>query len=323
MSTTLRTRPDPGPVSRKSIPGKLVRGNLIQGLETCGPVLIVGCGDVGSTLGVMLAAQGCKVYGLRRNPSRLPAELLAIAADFSDPGSLCALPRDIRTVFYTAASDGRSEDAYRLAYCNGLENILAAMREQDIRPRRLLFTSSTSVYGQRDGEWVDENSATEPAGFAGRVILEAERIVHESGIPAAAVRFGGIYGPGRGWLTRTVREGAPCIAEPPLYTNRIHRDDCAGVLAHIGALGSCAPVYVAVDCDPAPQCEVMRWIAERLGVPEPKRMNAQDVPGSRGSKRCRNAALLETGYEFLYPTFREGYGGLIEPQPQREPDAAG
>jgi nucleoside-diphosphate-sugar epimerase len=177
---------------------------------------------------------------------------------------------------------------------------------------RFFYASSTGVYAQSHGEWVDEDSPTEPTGFSGLRVLEGERLALE-GVPGAVVvRFGGIYGPGRTRLVDTVRRGATCVESPPLYTNRIHRDDCAGVLRHLLSLERAASAYVAVDHAPAPQCEVMDWLAARLGVPAPRRVRGQaPEAGPGGSKRCRNARLLASGYAFLYPTYREGYAALL------------
>jgi nucleoside-diphosphate-sugar epimerase len=125
------------------------------------------------------------------------------------------------------------------------------------------------------------------------------------------VRFGGIYGPGRTRLIDSVRSGqARC--EPGLYTNRIHRDDCAGVLEHLLALAAPAPLYIGVDDEPALQCEVLRWLAQQLGVPPPVPSGAPDDSRRRGgNKRCCNARLRASGYRLLYPSYCEGYTALL------------
>ena len=99
----------------------------------------------------------------------------------------------------------------------------------------------------------------------------------------------------------------------PRYTNRIHRDDCAGVLRHLMNLADPARVYLGVDSEPAQELAVLRWISGALGAQPPRKMRAEDIPSrpGRGNKRCRNDRLLESGYEFRYPTFREGYHDLI------------
>jgi nucleoside-diphosphate-sugar epimerase len=277
-------------------------------------VLIAGCGYVGSALARRLADARCEVFGLRRTPSGLPDGIRPIAADLSVRATLRVLPADLGAVVYTAAADGFHEAAYRAAYVDGLRNLLAALEEQAQSPRRILFTSSTAVYGQSNGEWIDEASPTAPRRFSGRCLLEGEQLVLASRYPSLVVRLGGIYGPGRTRLIENVRSGKARLREgPPHYTNRIHRDDCAGVLEHLLGLEAPQRLYLGVDCEPADEALVLHWLAERLGVPlpplEPERGTANGR--SPGSKRAANDRLLASGYRFIYPTFREGYGALL------------
>jgi nucleoside-diphosphate-sugar epimerase len=277
-------------------------------------ILIAGCGDVGEALGLRLAGDGHTVYGLRRHPESLPGPIRPLAADLTTPDSLRSLPDGIDLVFYTAAPGRRSEEAYRSVYLEGLRNLLQALEAQRLPVRRLFLTSSTSVYGQSDGEWVDETSPTEPTGFAGQVLLEAERLALGCPFPATVLRAAGIYGPGRTQLIESVRAGTLAFpATGPLYTNRIHRDDVAGILRHLAALPRPETLYLAVDNEPSDLREVAQWLAAKLGVPLPAHSSA--VPPAqrhrRNSKRCRNDRLRATGYQFIYPTWREGYSALL------------
>lgn len=286
-------------------------------------ILIAGCGDIGSTLGLALNAVGHEVWGLKRHPSDLPPTIQPLAADLTAPATLTALPPRLDYVVYSAAAAGFSEAQYQAAYVTGVRNVLDALRRAGQQPQRLLFTSSTSVYAQCEGEWVDEGSPAETESFAGRCIRSGEQLLADCPWPAVAVRFGGIYGPGRTRLIKSVREGsAICPAGPPLYTNRIHRDDCARVLEHLIGLPAPEPLYIAVDDDPAPLDGVLRWLAAQLGVPEPPVANQPLLkPGAeaggnaalrlRASKRCRNARLRASGFTFRYPSYRDGYATLL------------
>lgn len=275
-------------------------------------ILIAGCGDLGTATGLALASQGHTVYGLRRRPDPLPAPLQAIRADLTQADTLRTLPAQIDLVYYSATPASYDDDAYRAAYVDGLRNLLQALDRQGQPPRRLILVSSTAVYGQLAGEWVDESSATEPNSFSGQRMLESERLALDSGLPCTILRFGGIYGPGRTRMIRKVKAGEPCPATPVLHTNRIHRDDCVRALAHAALEQTPVGIYLAVDDAPCTQCELMDWLAAQLGLPAPHRTQA--APGGRRSsnKRCRNDKLKATGFQFRYPTYREGYALLLE-----------
>jgi len=277
-------------------------------------VLIAGCGYVGAALGAMLDRDSHAVFGLRRRSGALPWGVRPIEADLVIPGTLRELPPQLDFVFFMAAPAGRDDGLYRTLYVDGLRNLQGALVEQQQQPKRVFFTSSTSVYGQKDGERVDESSPTEPAGFAGRRILEGEALLRGGPFPATVVRFGGIYGPRRTGLVERVRTGRVVYQEePPRYTNRIHRDDCAGALRHLMQLPAPEQLYLGVDCEPASEASVYHWLAGVLGAPAPRHgaADATADPERAGSKRCRNDRLLASGYEFRYPTFREGYTAVL------------
>lgn len=279
-------------------------------------VLIAGCGDVGTALGLALAADGDQVLGLRRNPEHLPAPILPVRGDLVGAAGLAAASDGVTCLVYAASADGFSDDAYRSAYVEGLRNVLAALRAARAPLGRVLFTSSTAVYGQDDGGWVDETSATEPSGFSGRRLLEAEALLLGSGVPASVLRLAGIYGRGRTRLIDEVRSGRATVPTGArVYTNRIHVADCAGAIRHLLRLSGARAdgVWLGVDHEPCERGVALDWIAERLGVARPHRV-AADGAGARergSNKRCSNAKLLGSGYVFRYPTFREGYADVL------------
>ena len=274
-------------------------------------ILIAGCGDIGTALGARLLVDGHDVWGLRRRAAALPTGMQALRMDLTNPATLDDLPKGFDAAFYIVTPDAYEDAAYASAFVRGTENLLHALSARGARPGRLIFVSSTSVYGQSHGEWVDETSATDPRSFAGKRLLQGEEVVLSGPVFGTVVRFGGIYGRGEGRLVKRVRDGSPCQETPPLYTNRIHRDDCVSVLHHLLQLDDPHRIYLGVDSEPAPQCAVMDWISAKLGLPPPPRMAAADDRG-KGGKRCCNARLLATGYRLLYPSYRDGYGAVLE-----------
>jgi nucleoside-diphosphate-sugar epimerase len=273
-------------------------------------VLIAGCGYVGAALGELLVAEGAQVFGLARRPVGLPAGVEPVEADLGDPASLGGLPEGLELVFYLASADARDPAAYERAYVQGVSNLIERL-PSDRAPRRLFFASSTSVYGQRQGEWVDEESPTTPERFTSRALLEGERLVLAAPFPTTVVRFGGIYGPGRTGLIDRVRAGQARWRSGH-YTNRIHRDDCAGSLHHLAGQETPDQLYLGVDDEPALERDVLAWLAERLGTEAPLAVESSEAGRSGpGSKRCRNARLRASGYRFRHPSFREGYAELL------------
>ncbi|PHN60181.1 oxidoreductase [Pseudomonas sp. ICMP 8385] len=277
-------------------------------------VVIAGCGDVGSRLASQLLAAGWEVHGLRRNVSRLPQGVIGIAGDLFKKDCPDTWPiGGVDYLVYCAAATDHDEAGYRKAYVEGLQHVLEWLDDYGQQPKQLLFVSSSSVYGQQNGEWVDETSPTQAIGYSGQVMLEAEQVAFDSSIPATTVRLTGIYGPGREWLLSQVRQGYRVAVEPPLYGNRIHVDDAAGLLAflllHVEQGGVLDKVYIGVDDAPAPLAEVVGWLREYLGVTE----WAEDASVRRsGSKQCSNARARALGWTPTYPSYREGYAAILK-----------
>ena len=274
-------------------------------------MLIAGCGYVGAALGRSLAAHGIQVFGIRRNANTLPEGIRGIACDLSRSGDISSIPNRFGSLVYCPSVGGKGTLAdYRALYVNGFRCLL-----DHGTFGRVLFVSSTGVYGQRNGEWVDEISETSPCIDSGRAMLEAESVARTNSPAGIAVRFSGIYGPGRTRLVHMLQEGrATCERDRPRYLNQIHRADCVGVLLHLLSISNPACLYISSDMEPASRFDVWSWMAEqgRMQRPEVVDRGGSGIPGdSRGNKRCLNQRLLADGYRFQFPTFREGYADLL------------
>lgn len=282
-------------------------------MNRAGAVLLAGCGDVGIRAGLQLAAAGRRVYGLRRSTAALPSPLLPLQADLADPVSLRNLPDDISDVVFLPAPGQRAEAAYRGLFLDGLAHLIDALQHR-VRLDRLLFVSSSAVYGEHGGAWVDEDSPCRPLAFNGRLLLQAEQRL--AGLAqATVVRCSGIYGPGRTRLVEQIANGSarrPAAASE--FSNRIHVDDVAGALVHLLALPQPATCYVISDDHPAPVAEVQEWIARQLGLPAPA---PEQAAGERavGNKRLRNDRLRASGYTLRFPDFQAGYAPLLREFP--------
>ncbi|ALG82926.1 NAD(P)H-binding protein [Halanaeroarchaeum sulfurireducens] len=281
-------------------------------------VLIVGCGYVGLELGRHLTPDH-RVTGVRRGDRGLQAiadaGLEAVRADASNPSDLVALP-DVDAVVYAASA--RGEASARETYVESLRTLIDHFDERRDPPSQFLYTSSTGVYSDHEGQWVDETTELRPTSERERILREAERIALERGSSIAdrtVVRFGGIYGPGRSpvqrYLTGPVSPG---------YGNFGHRADAAGAVAHLlTETEDCAPIVNVVDDQPIDRPELARWIAERHDETPPAvvPLDDRDLADARAerlaaNKRVDDDRLHACGYDLRYPSVTAGIQDGLE-----------
>lgn len=273
-------------------------------------VLIAGCGDLGLHLAqLLLNHSNHSVLGIRRTPPVAQDEsgIEWIRADLTDPDTLIGLPKDITHIVYAAAPNIRSEQAYRETYVLGLQNVLQAIDSPSLK--RVIFISSTAVYGDHGQDWVDENTPTQPVSFNGHILCEAERWLTEyavqNKVSAICLRLSGIYGPGRNQLLEKLRLGlaaAPKTEEH--WVNRIHIDDAAAAIVHLLSLKNSEPVYLVTDSTPLPMRTLYEYLAIIAGGPVPP---VGQPTRTVGSKKLSNARLIASGYTFKWPDSRDAY----------------
>ncbi len=275
-------------------------------------LLLLGFGDIAKRLANKLV-DDYEVAGVRRSIESHPY-IKMLQGDCSDEASMQKITEShYDFIVITMTPSEMNDEGYQQAYVKTTQTLLASLKSNNINPELIIFVSSSSVYGQSDNEWIDESSETLPNNYSGKRLLEAENLLTQSSFNSCVVRFSGIYGPGRQRLIEQVKAGNGAEKQPVLYSNRIHSDDCAGVLQHIinqhRQAKKIEPLYLATDCEPSPLYDVKTWLAQQLNI-----TNDNNEPGSkplarnpRSSKRCSNKKLLDSGYKFLYPTFREGY----------------
>ena len=270
-------------------------------------VLIAGCGDLGNAVAQRLSGAGYRVYGMRRNIDQLSTPVVPIEYDLLNGDAPPKLPQ-VDYLLYTAAAKSRDLDTYQKIYVEGPLKILSALPQP---PKRVILTSSTGVYAQNQHQWIDEESDVTPSNPFGERLLQGELALAAAHPCVTRVRLSGIYGPGRMHLLNRVHAGEVAPMEPLHYSNRIHRDDAAGFITHLVQMDArdetLEPVYLASDDAPSPIGEITHWLAQQMGVEI-----RSELPIQRGgSKRCRNARLRATGYELIYPDYRQGFADLI------------
>jgi len=286
-------------------------------------VLIVGCGYVGLPLGQELVRQGHAVFGLRRSDSQddeLKADgIRPLHADITKPETLLSLTRDFDWVVNCAASGGGGVDEYRRLYLEGTRHLIAWLI--GLPPQKYVFTSSTSVYGQDDGSWVTESDAVTPLTETGRILVETEELlraaVAKRKFPAVILRVAGIYGPERGfWFKQFLNNEAQLEGKGERLLNMIHRDDVVGCIIAALQKGKPGEICNAVDDEPVSQLDLFAWLAGQFKREMPPSVPADpNLARKRGAtnKRVSNRRLKhELGYQFKYPTFRDGYAVEIQ-----------
>ncbi len=272
-----------------------------------GLTLIAGCGDVGTRLARRLVPRGERVLGLRRSVGALPAGVEPVVADLGDPASLARLPRGITRLVYLPAPDARTPQAYRRVYVEGLDALLDRLVPATLE--RALLVTSSAVYGEHAGAWVDEDTPPAPLGFNGTILLEAEALWRARLPGQPMLRLAGLYGPGRARVLDELRAGrAMAPRDPPFYVNRLQVDDAAAALDHLLSLPEPAPLYLGCDDMPLPQFELYAALARRLGVPDP---GEGAPPAGIGNKRLSNARLRASGFAPVWTDARRGYAALI------------
>ena len=268
---------------------------------------IIGCGYLGGKLAEIAALSGWDVTGVSR--SKVAAEGTSVSgmhwhqADVGDTHSLADLDLS-GAVVYCVSPGARNEAAYQLAYVDGVGNVIAQAKSQKAPPFRIVLISSTGVYGQSAGEVVTERSIVAPTEATGKIILEGEAALAKSGLSVAIFRLSGIYGPGRDYFPRLVREGKVPVYERDEYTNRIHAEDASNAILHTLNLGKDGEgIFLGTDPHPSLRSEFLEYLAGAMAVPAP----APPGSGTVGNKRCMPTRLLASGFVFRYPDYRAGY----------------
>lgn len=259
-------------------------------------ILIVGMGDTGSRVARRLVAAGHQVTGMRRHPQ--PQDGITMLAQSAlEPNFSALAPIDQVCVILTP--DQHDEASYRQTFVQTIAPLAKALADHPVQ--RVLFVSSTSVYGQSDGDWVDEHSSTEPQHYNGRVLCEAEQQWRQHFAErVVVVRPSGIYGPRRERLLRWLDQAKPVNTQQ--WSNRIHIDDLAGFLAHLMRLPSVEPLYIATDDCPVPLDQVLQGLATATSKAMVEVLD--NVP--RG-KRLDNQRLKASGFILDYPNWSQGY----------------
>jgi nucleoside-diphosphate-sugar epimerase len=283
--------------------------------------LIIGCGYLGRRVASRWIASGDDVFALTRsarNAEQLSQlEVSPILGDVTSSASLKSLP-ECDTVLHAVGFDRSAAATKREVYVDGLSKVLDRMAA---RCDQFIHISSTSVYGQQDGEWVDEESPCEAKNESGEICIAAEQLVldrfADDSTPACGtiLRLSGIYGPDR-LLSRidALKKAQPLPGPEDGWLNLIHVDDAAQTITTFADSMASGSVYLVSDDRPVLRSDYYRLLAKLVGAPEPVFDSEAVARHSRGiNKRCRNRKLREElGVELQYPDIKSGLAHAVK-----------
>lgn len=270
-------------------------------------VLQIGCGGLGTLIAQETLAHGHELIIVRRSRQAVPqgAQVLHLDVVKGDALAPIAEFQPEILLYCLAPVEGQS---YQQTYVQGLKNVLAHVSKSALR--HVFFISSTGIYGEHHGEFVDDSTAVVPADADGQVMLDAERLLYELPCAHSALRVSGIYGPQRLYLLRAVQDQArwPKVAH---WTNRIHELDVARAVVHLYeqvANGMVLPAHcIVTDGVPALQHEVLQWMAGKMQLPLPDTPPLEPQTG----KRITNQFLPQSGFKLKFADYRAGYEAIL------------
>lgn len=277
--------------------------------------LIIGCGYLGKRIAARWRAQNHRVFATTRSAARA-SELISrgiepIICDVLDPTSV-RLPQ-VESIVHCIGLDASAGVSMRSLYVDGLANVLAAV------PRtvaRFVYVSSTSVYGQIDGEEVDENAITEPQEGSGKVVLEAEQLLRKMLPSSIILRFAGIYGPDRLMRGQEIKAGEPIMGDADKWLNLIHVEDGAAAVVAADDRAAAGSLYNVSDNSPVRRRDFYTKLADVLGAPQPQFLTppagAKVSPRERGQRRIVSHRMMhDLGVSLRYPNYEAGLPACI------------
>lgn len=278
--------------------------------------LVVGCGYLGERVARRWLAEGSRVIGVTRSPTRaigLSAsgiEPLVGDVTAGDAAWLAGLP-PLTTLFWAVGFDRRGTATHRDVHVLGLNRLLAVVGRSAPPPRAIL-SSSTGVWGDEAGDVVSEATPPAPQREAGHVLVEAERVLRESACgPGVALRFAGLYGPGRLPRLDDLRAGVPLSGTPDSWLNLIHVDDAAAAVCAVAAARNPRPLYVVSDGRPVLRRDWYERLARLAGGPQPC-WEATATPRRAADKRVDPTLLFtDLGFRPAHPDAGVAVAALV------------
>ena len=273
--------------------------------------LIIGCGYLGSKVAKIWQQRDQHVAVVTRSQDNANhfCELgyQPIMADITDAESLSKIPTDTNVVLFSVGFDRSRYSNIRQVYVDGLKNVLDRLRGSDCH---FVYISSTGVFGDCAGQWIDETTSAEPIRPGGQACLDAEQLVIERLENYTILRLAGIYGPGRIPRLKAIKDQAWNELGQSGHINLIHVDDAAEIVALMVDKKILGEMFLVSDGQPVDRQKFYEFIADQVGTSPINWTVETKVDVSRRSaadKKVSNRKLLEhTHYRFQFPDFQSG-----------------
>ncbi len=291
--------------------------------EPPGDLLVIGCGYLGMRIARRARALGWTVRMLTRDAERARSWAAEgyepITGDVMLPESLASLPKT-GTVVYAVGYDRTSGHSLNDVYVRGLANVVDRVAAT---ASKFVYVSSTGVYGQNDGQWVDEDAVCEPTREGGQACLAAEKMLACSAVAKrlACLRLAGLYGPGRLPMRAILDSDQPIALPVNGYLNLIHVEDAADVVWAALDFQELPRTWNVSDGVPVIRREYYAEMARQLGVPVPQFVApaaaVSAAERAQADKRVSNRRMLrDLSVELRFPSYREGLADCLKNVPQ-------
>lgn len=273
-------------------------------------LLIIGCGKLGQQVGLFAKDMPLDLIGFKRKKIT-STNLKIIEQDIFEESFFDKVKKfSPHFIIYCLSSDNPSEKSYQKNYVDGLKQVIASTKHIK-NFQHLFFISSTSVYGENSGHFIDEFSETSPENYRGIILLEAERLMELVDFNYTVIRLSGIYGTGRNYMVNLSQD----IARWPdfdRWTNRVNEEDAANFILFLltQCLNNKVPekLYLLTDNEPVRLYDLLNWIRQQLNLNENSKPNLRPVLG----KRLRSSIIPTLQFKYKFPSYKLGYKKLLK-----------
>ncbi len=263
-------------------------------------LLCAGVGRLNQRIAQQWILKEGSVIGLRRSA---PDSELGFEQQSVDLASEAWPDTGAQTIVIALSAGERSVEAYRRTYLEPIHRLRESFDRWQVLPERIVVVSSTRVYGEDSGGYVDDESAVGSEDPYAQILIEMEQAAQSLPVSVVIARLSGIYGPGRNWLQRMALQADPDLPPDNSWTNRIHMDDAAQAIVHLLMIEPVEASYIISDTESQSRFRMFNYFREKAGLPL-----LNEVSAPQSGKQIVPSRLIASGFQWRYPNaFAGGY----------------